>query len=180
MHPYLWRRVHCNILARRWKVLGYIQLRARNAELWDHGGMSTPEERPRAKSLHPLLALVPFLRPDGDDGRGFALLTPPALSWPCRYAAAAHDPASGRRRHDQSLVLALSPRRRFGAFAALRFFLVPGGGSAVMPTRTACIGAWCVWIRYFTRLAWAKPSRLTADTAVRPSRRQFVHRTALH
>src|ERR1700759_1695906 len=31
--------------------------------LWDHRRMSTPAERPRAKSLNPLLALRPFLRP---------------------------------------------------------------------------------------------------------------------
>src|ERR1700678_1498418 len=32
-------------------------------ELWDHKAMSTNADRPRAKSLNPLRALIPFLRP---------------------------------------------------------------------------------------------------------------------
>ena len=38
-------------------------VRARAALLWDHWRMNKTAERPRARSLSPLRALIPFLKP---------------------------------------------------------------------------------------------------------------------
>ena len=107
-------------------------------ELWDHGQMSTNDERPRAKSLNPLKALIPFLRPY----RGMMLAALLALL----AASAAMLTLPVALRHLIDLLLAtkdvstinlyflgfLCAAVVFGGFAALRFYLVTWVGERVV------------------------------------------------
>ena len=100
--------------------------------------MSTPEERPRAKSLHPLLALVPFLRPylGMMAAASFALLIaagaqlalPLALRQLIDHGIAGRDAGTINRWFLAFLAAAVV----FGAFAALRFYLVTWVGERVV------------------------------------------------
>src|ERR1700744_1387736 len=101
-------------------------------------GMSTSEDRPRAKSLNPLRALLPFLRPY----RGmmiaalFALLVaaaamlalPMAMRQLIDHGLAARDSGTINR----YFVGFLAAAGVFGIFAALRFYLVSWVGERVV------------------------------------------------
>jgi ATP-binding cassette, subfamily B, bacterial len=113
-------------------------LQARNYELWDHVRMNTSADRPRAKSLNPLRALMPFLRPY----RGMMalavvalllasaslLLLPLALSKLIDHVISGKDPGTVNLYFSGFLAAAVI----FGLFAALRFYMVTWVGERVV------------------------------------------------
>jgi len=100
--------------------------------------MSSPAERPKAKSLHPLLALRPFLRPYWPMmvGAIFALLIaagaqlalPVALRQLIDHVFAEKNLGTINRWFLGFLAAAVI----FGAFAALRFYMVTWVGERVV------------------------------------------------
>jgi ATP-binding cassette, subfamily B, bacterial len=107
-------------------------------KLWDHVRMSTTEPRPRAKSLSPLRALLPFLRPY----RAMMIAALGALL--AASAAMLALPLALRQLIDHGLAAKdigtinlyflglLAAAVIFGGFAALRFYLVTWVGERVV------------------------------------------------
>jgi ATP-binding cassette, subfamily B, bacterial len=143
--------------------------------LWDHGTMSTNAERPRAKNLNPLRALLPFLRPY----RGMmvaalcALLTatvamlalPLALRQLIDHVMAAKDAAILNR----YLIGFLAASVIFGVSAALRFYLVTWLGERVVADLRAAVYRRVVRMDpmfYETTRVGEVLSRLTTDTTL--------------
>ncbi len=154
--------------------LEYIRLRARNTELWDHASMSTPEERPSAKSLHPLWALLPFLRPYWGmmAAASFALLIAAGAQLALPLALRqlidlmAERDASTINRWFLALLAAAVV---FGVFAALRFYLVTWVGERVVADLRAAVYRRVVRMDplfYETTRVGEVLSRLTADTTL--------------
>jgi ABC-type bacteriocin/lantibiotic exporter with double-glycine peptidase domain len=122
-------------------------------DLWDHGGMPSPSDRPRSGSFAPLKTLLPFLRPY----RGVAAAAITALL--VASGAMLALPIALRRVIDvlaakdagtTNLIFAgfLAAAAIFAVFAALRFYLVTWLGSAWSRIcAPPCIRAWCDWIR---------------------------------
>ena len=107
--------------------------------------MSTPQDRPRAKSLNPLRALFPFLRPYRRMmiAALFALLfaaaamlaLPVALRQLIDHGLAARDSGTLNLYFIGFLAAAVA----FGIFAALRFYLVTWVGERVVADLRAAI-----------------------------------------
>src|SRR6202045_4151469 len=137
--------------------------------------MSTPEERPPAKSLHPLLALLPFLRPYwGMMAAGsFALLIaagaqlalPLALRQLIDHGIAGRDAGTINRWFLGFLAAAVV----FGVFAALRFYLVTWVGERVVADLRTAVYRRVVRMDplfYETTRVGEVLSRLTTDTTL--------------
>jgi ATP-binding cassette subfamily B protein len=154
--------------------LDSITLRARNDRLWDHGGMSTPVERLRAKSLHPLLALVPFLRPylGMMAAASFALLI--AAGAQLALPLALRQLIDLIADKDASKInlwffALLAAAVVFGVFAALRFYLVTWVGERVVADLRSAVYRRVVRMDplfYETTRVGEVLSRLTADTTL--------------
>jgi ATP-binding cassette subfamily B protein len=150
-------------------------------QLWDHGAyeqerpMSTNADRPRAKTLNPLRALLPFLRPY----RGMmvaalgALLVatvamlalPLALRQLIDHVVAAKDAGSLNR----YLIGFLAASVVFGVFAALRFYLVTWLGERVVADLRSAVYRRVVRMDplfYETTRVGEVLSRLTTDTTL--------------
>ena len=129
--PFLWVRAHPR--------------QPDKLELWDHGGMSTPADRPRAKSLNPLLSLLPFLRPYRlmIFGGFIALLIaaaaqlalPVALRQLIDHVFAERNLGTINKWFMGFLAAAVI----FGVFAALRFYMVTWVGERVVADLRAAI-----------------------------------------
>ena len=137
--------------------------------------MSTPAERPRAKSLNPLLALAPFLRPYRlmMIGAFFALMIaaaaqlalPVALRQLIDHVFAERDLGTINKWFLGFLAAAVI----FGAFAALRFYMVTWVGERVVADLRAAIYRRVVRMDpmfYETTRVGEVLSRLTADTTL--------------
>jgi ATP-binding cassette subfamily B protein len=137
--------------------------------------MSTPADRPRAKSLNPLLALLPFLRPYRFMmvGAFFALLVaaaaqlalPLALRQLIDHVFAERDLGTINKWFLGFLAAAVI----FGAFAALRFYMVTWVGERVVADLRAAIYRRVVRMDpmfYETTRVGEVLSRLTADTTL--------------
>jgi ATP-binding cassette, subfamily B, bacterial len=146
-----------------------------NIELWDYVAMSTTMERPPAKSLNPLLALAPFLRPYQlmMVGAFFALLIaaaaqlalPVALRQLIDHVFAEKDLGTINKWFLGFLAAAVI----FGAFAALRFYMVTWVGERVVADLRAAIYRRVVRMDpmfYETTRVGEVLSRLTADTTL--------------
>jgi ATP-binding cassette subfamily B protein len=143
--------------------------------LWDHASMSTSEDRPRAKSLNPLRALLPFLRPY----RAMMVAALGALL--AASAAMLALPVALRQLIDHGLAAKdigtinlyfiglLAAAMVFGAFAALRFYLVTWVGERVVADMRQAIYRRVVRMdpQFFevTRVGEVL-SRLTTDTTL--------------
>src|SRR5277367_5881930 len=137
--------------------------------------MSSPAERPRPKSLNPLLALVPFLRPYRAMmvGGVFALLIaagaqlalPVALRQLIDHVFAERDIGTVNRWFLGFLAAAVV----FGLFAALRFYMVTWVGERVVADLRSAIYRRVVRMDpmfYETTRVGEVLSRLTADTTL--------------
>ena len=137
--------------------------------------MSTPAERPRAKSLHPLLALLPFLRPylRMMAAASFALLIaaaaqlalPLALRQLIDHGIAGRDASTINRWFLAFLAAAVV----YGVFAALRFYLVTWVGERVVADLRTAVYRRVVRMDplfYETTRVGEVLSRLTADTTL--------------
>jgi ATP-binding cassette subfamily B protein len=136
--------------------------------------MSTPEERPRAKSLQPLLALVPFLRPYFGmmAAASFALLIAAGAQLALPLALrqlidliAQRDAGTLNRWFLALLAAAVV----FGVFAALRFYLVTWVGERVVADLRNAVYRRVVRMDplfYETTRVGEVLSRLTADTTL--------------
>jgi ATP-binding cassette, subfamily B, bacterial len=137
--------------------------------------MSSPAERPRAKSLNPLLALRPFLRPYRAMmvGAFFALLIaaaaqlalPVALRQLIDHVFAEKDLGTINKWFLGFLAAAVI----FGAFAALRFYMVTWVGERVVADLRSAIYRRVVRMDpmfYETTRVGEVLSRLTADTTL--------------
>jgi ATP-binding cassette subfamily B protein len=149
-------------------------LQAGNVPLWDHARMNATAERPRAKSLNPLRALLPFLRPY----RGMlalaivalllasgALLVVPVAMRHLIDAIAGKDPAV----INYYFMGFLAATVVFGLFAALRFYMVTWVGERVVADlRTAIYGRVVRMDPLFfeTTRVGEVLSRLTTDTTL--------------
>jgi ATP-binding cassette subfamily B protein len=162
-------------LAHQLKGLKLFRLRAGNTKLWDHALMSSPAERPRAKSLNPLFALLPFLRPYRPMmvGAFFALLIaaaaqlalPVALRQLIDHVFAEKDLGTINIWFLGFLAAAVI----FGAFAALRFYMVTWVGERVVADLRTAIYRRVVRMDpmfYETTRVGEVLSRLTADTTL--------------
>jgi ATP-binding cassette subfamily B protein len=146
--------------------------------MWDHALMSTTIERPRAKSLSPLLALLPFLRPYGLKivGAFFALLIaaaaqlvlPVALRQLIDHVFA--EKALGSLGNINRWFFGfLAAAVIFGVFAALRFYMVTWVGERVVADLRSAIYRRVVRMDpmfYETTRVGEVLSRLTADTTL--------------
>jgi ATP-binding cassette subfamily B protein len=137
--------------------------------------MSTTEDRPRAKSLNPLRALIPFLKPHrGMMFAALAALLTAALAVLALPVALRHLIDQGLVTRDStttnSLFAAfLAIAALFGASAALRFYLVTRLGERVVAdVRTAVYGRVIRMDPLFfeTTRVGEVLSRLTADTTL--------------
>src|ERR1700721_149680 len=137
--------------------------------------MSSPAERPRPKSLNPLLALWPFLRPYWPMmvGGVFALLIaagaqlalPVALRQLIDHVFAQKDLVTVNKWFLGFLAAAVI----FGAFAALRFYMVTWVGERVVADLRTAIYRRVVRMDpmfYETTRVGEVLSRLTADTTL--------------
>ena len=147
----------------------------RKLELWDHAKMSTPAERPRAKSLNPLLSLLPFLRPYRLMlvgafialliAAGAQLALPVALRQLIDHVFAEKDLGTINIWFLGFLAAAVI----FGAFAALRFYMVTWVGERVVADLRNAIYRRVVRMDpmfYETTRVGEVLSRLTADTTL--------------
>jgi ATP-binding cassette, subfamily B, bacterial len=137
--------------------------------------MSTSEDRPRAKSLHPLRALLPFLRPYR------AMMIAAVVALLAASAAMLALPVALRQLIDHGLAAKdigtinlyflglLAAALIFGGFAALRFYLVTWVGERVVADLRAAIYRRVVRMdpQFFeiTRVGEVL-SRLTTDTTL--------------
>ena len=137
--------------------------------------MSTPADRPRARSLNPLFALMPFLRPYRAMmlGAFFALLIaaaaqlalPVALRQLIDHVFAEKDLGTINKWFLGFLAAAVI----FGAFAALRFYMVTWVGERVVADLRSAIYRRVVRMDpmfYETTRVGEVLSRLTADTTL--------------
>jgi ATP-binding cassette subfamily B protein len=137
--------------------------------------MSTSEDRPRAKSLHPLRALLPFLKPYRGMMLGAlsALLVaaaamlalPVALRQLIDHGLAARDSGTINLYFTGFLAAAVA----FGVFAALRFYLVTWVGERVVADLRAAIYRRVVRMDplfFETTRVGEVLSRLTTDTTL--------------
>jgi ATP-binding cassette subfamily B protein len=144
-------------------------------QLWDHVGMSSSAERPRAKSLNPLLSLLPFLRPYRlmIFGGIIALLIaaaaqlalPVALRQLIDHVFAEKDLGTINKWFLGFLAAAVI----FGVFAALRFYTVTWVGERVVADLRAAIYRRVVRMDpmfYETTRVGEVLSRLTVDTTL--------------
>jgi ATP-binding cassette subfamily B protein len=144
-------------------------------QLWDHVAMSTTMERPKPKSLNPLLSLWPFLRPYRlmMIGGFFALLIaagaqlalPVALRQLIDHVFAEKDLGTVNKWFLGFLAAAVI----FGAFAALRFYMVTWVGERVVADLRSAIYRRVVRMDpmfYETTRVGEVLSRLTADTTL--------------
>jgi len=136
--------------------------------------MSTPAERPRAKSLNPLFALLPFLRPYRlmMVGAFFALLIAAGAQLALPVALRGIVNAIGEK--DLRTINTwfpgfLAAAVIFGAFAALRFYMVTWVGERVVADLRTAIYRRVVRMDpmfYETTRVGEVLSRLTADTTL--------------
>jgi ATP-binding cassette, subfamily B, bacterial len=139
------------------------------------GAMSTSEDRPRAKSLNPLRALLPFLRPYRGTmiAAAFALLMaaaamlalPMALRQLIDHGLAARDSGTINLYFIGFLAAAVA----FGLFAALRFYLVSWVGERVVADLRTAIYRRVVRMDplfFETTRVGEVLSRLTTDTTL--------------
>src|ERR1700681_286542 len=143
--------------------------------LWDHGNMNATADRPRSKTLNPLRALLPFLRPY----RGMMvaalgallmatvamLALPVALRQLIDHVVAAKD-ASTLNRY---LIGFLAASLIFGVFAALRFYLVTWLGERVVADLRSAVYRRVVRMDplfFETTRVGEVLSRLTTDTTL--------------
>jgi ATP-binding cassette subfamily B protein len=137
--------------------------------------MSTPAERPRPKSLNPLLALAPFLRPYRGMmfgafvslliAAGAQLALPVALRQLIDHVFAEKDLGTINKWFLGFLAAAVV----FGAFAALRFYMVTWVGERVVADLRSAIYRRVVRMDpmfYETTRVGEVLSRLTADTTL--------------
>jgi ATP-binding cassette subfamily B protein len=144
-------------------------------DLWDHGGMNATADRPRAKSLNPLRALVPFLRPH--KGMMAAALVALLVATVAMLAL----PVALRRLIDLGLVTRdvgttnslftgfLGLAVVFGVAAAMRFYLVTWLGERVVADVRTAVYRQVVRMDplfYETTRVGEVLSRLTADTTL--------------
>ncbi len=144
-------------------------------ELWDHGGMSTPADRPRAKSLNPLLSLLPFLRPYRLMilGGFIALLIAAAaqLALPVALRQLIDHVFSEKNLGviNKWFFGLIAAAVIYGVFAALRFYLVTWVGERVVADLRTAIYRRVVRMDpmfYETTRVGEVLSRLTADTTL--------------
>jgi ATP-binding cassette subfamily B protein len=137
--------------------------------------MSTSEERPRAKSLHPLRALLPFLKPYRGMmiGALIALLVASAamLALPVAVRGLIDHGLAARDRGTINLYFSgfLAAAVAFGVFAALRFYLVTWVGERVVADLRAAIYRRVVRMDplfFETTRVGEVLSRLTTDTTL--------------
>ncbi len=136
--------------------------------------MSSPADRPRAKSLNPLLALMPFLRPY------WGMMTAASLALLIAAGAQLALPLALRQlidlisERDASRInhwffLLLAAAVVYGVFAALRFYLVTWVGERVVADVRAAVYRRVVRMDpmfYETTRVGEVLSRLTADTTL--------------
>lgn len=137
--------------------------------------MSTSEDRPRAKSLHPLRALLPFLRPYRGTlvAAAFALLVAAAamLALPMALRQLIDRGLATRDSGTINLYFIgfLTAAGAFGIFAALRFYLVTWVGERVVADLRAAIYRRVVRMDplfFETTRVGEVLSRLTTDTTL--------------
>ncbi len=144
-------------------------------QLWDHKRMSTPADRPRAKSLNPLRALLPFLRPYRGTlvaamlallaASAAMLVLPVALRQLVDHGLAGKDVSTINR----YFVGFLSAAVIYGGFAALRFYLVTWLGERVVADLREAVYRNVVRMDpmfYETTRTGEVLSRLSADTTL--------------
>jgi ATP-binding cassette subfamily B protein len=144
-------------------------------ELWDHGAMNATVDRPRSKSLNPLRALIPFLRPYR--AMMFAALgallvatvamlaLPVALRQLIDHGLVTRDPGTTNSLFTGFLGLAVV----FGVSAALRFYLVTWLGERVVADVRTAVYRRVIRMDplfYETTRVGEVLSRLTADTTL--------------
>src|SRR5487761_2455823 len=145
------------------------------ARLWDHVRMTDTIDRPRAESLAPLRALIPFLRPYRGTlaaamvallAASAALLSLPyALRQVIDHGIAAKDAAT----INGYFVGFLAAAVLYGIFAALRFYLVTWLGERVVADLRSAVYRRVVRMDplfYETTRTGEVLSRLTADTTL--------------
>jgi ATP-binding cassette subfamily B protein len=143
--------------------------------MWDHARMSSATDRPRAKSLNPLRALIPFLRPYRAVlaaataallVASAAMLTlPVALRELIDHGLAAKDASTINRYFFGFLGAAVV----YGIFAALRFYLVSWLGERVVADLRSAVYRRVVRMDpmfYEITRTGEVLSRLTADTTL--------------
>ena len=143
-------------------------------KLWDHGAMNATD-RPRAKSLHPLRALLPFIKPYKAmmaAALGALLVAtvsmlalPIALRQLIDHGLAAKDASTINRYFIGFLAAAVI----FGIFAALRFYLVTWLGERVVADLRCAVYRRVVRMDpmfYETTRVGEVLSRLTTDTTL--------------
>ncbi len=144
-------------------------------ELWDHGRMSTPADRPRAKSLNPLLSLLPFLRPYRLMilGGFIALLIAAAaqLALPVALRQLIDHVFSEKNLGviNKWFFGLIAAAVIYGVFAALRFYMVTWVGERVVADLRTAIYRRVVRMDpmfYETTRVGEVLSRLTADTTL--------------
>jgi ATP-binding cassette subfamily B protein len=143
--------------------------------LWDHGLMNAAADRPRAKSLNPLRALWPFVRPY----RGMMalaiiallvasaslLVVPIAGRQLIDHVISGHDPAQVNR----YFIGFLGATVLLGVFAALRFYMVTWVGERVVADLRTAIYRRVVRMDplfFETTRVGEVLSRLTTDTTL--------------
>ncbi len=136
--------------------------------------MSSPAERPKAKSLNPLLALAPFLRPYWGmmAAASFALLIAAGAQLALPLALRQLIDLIAERdagRINRWFFVLLAAAVIFGVFAALRFYLVTWVGERVVADVRAAVYRRVVRMDplfYETTRVGEVLSRLTADTTL--------------
>ena len=136
--------------------------------------MSSPADRPRAKSLNPLLALMPFLRPYWGmmTAASFALLIAAGAQLALPLALRQLIDLISERdasRINHWFFLLLAAAVVYGVFAALRFYLVTWVGERVVADVRAAVYRRVVRMDpmfYETTRVGEVLSRLTADTTL--------------
>ena len=136
--------------------------------------MSSPAERPKAKSLNPLLALLPFLRPYWGmmTAASFALLIAAGAQLALPLALRQLIDLIGERdasRINLWFFALLAAAVVYGVFAALRFYLVTWVGERVVADVRAAVYRRVVRMDpmfYETTRVGEVLSRLTADTTL--------------
>jgi ATP-binding cassette subfamily B protein len=148
---------------------------ALRVQLWDHGIMNATAERPRAKSLNPLRALLPFVKPYKAvlaAALGALLVAsvsmlalPIALRQLIDHGLAARDSSTVNRYFLGFLAAAVI----FGLFAALRFYLVTWLGERIVSDLRNAVYRRVVRMDpmfYETTRVGEVLSRLTTDTTL--------------
>jgi ATP-binding cassette subfamily B protein len=143
--------------------------------MWDHARMSTPADRPRAKSINPLRALLPFLAPYRFTllGAILALLAASAamLVLPIAVRQLIDHGLAGKDATtiNQYFIGFLGAAVVYGLFAALRFYLVSWLGERVVADLRTAVYRNVVRMDplfYETTRTGEVLSRLSADTTL--------------